>query len=32
MRQIAECLQIKAPSLYHHFPSTETLAQQAFGH
>jgi len=30
MRQIADYLQIKAPSLYHHFPSKEDLARQAF--
>lgn len=29
MRQIADCLQIKAPSLYHHFTSKEDLARQA---
>lgn len=29
MRQIAEYLQIKAPSLYHHFSSKEDLAKQA---
>lgn len=29
MRQIAERLHIKAPSLYHHFPSKEDLARQA---
>lgn len=29
MRQIAECLHIKAPSLYHHFPSKEALAKEA---
>ncbi|MDC8760547.1 TetR/AcrR family transcriptional regulator [Janthinobacterium fluminis] len=29
MRQIADNLNIKAPSLYHHFPSKEVLAQQA---
>ncbi|XLZ70730.1 TetR/AcrR family transcriptional regulator [Massilia sp. SR12] len=29
MRQIAEKLQIKAPSLYHHFASKEDLAKQA---
>jgi len=29
MRQIAERLQIKAPSLYHHFTSKEELARQA---
>ncbi|NHZ65292.1 TetR/AcrR family transcriptional regulator [Massilia genomosp. 1] len=29
MRQIADCLQIKAPSLYHHFSSKEDLARQA---
>jgi len=29
MRQIADCLQIKAPSLYHHFTSKEDLAREA---
>jgi TetR/AcrR family transcriptional repressor of nem operon len=29
MRDIARHLDIKAPSLYHHFPSKEALAQQA---
>jgi len=29
MRQIADCLQIRAPSLYHHFASKEDLARQA---
>jgi TetR/AcrR family transcriptional repressor of nem operon len=29
MRDIARCLDIQAPSLYHHFPSKEALAQQA---
>jgi TetR/AcrR family transcriptional repressor of nem operon len=29
MRDIAQSLKIKAPSLYHHFPSKEALAQQA---
>jgi len=29
MRDIAQSLGIKAPSLYHHFPSKEALAQQA---
>jgi TetR/AcrR family transcriptional repressor of nem operon len=29
MREIAQHLQIKAPSLYHHFPSKEALAQRA---
>jgi len=29
MRQIADCLQIKAPSLYHHFASKEDLARYA---
>jgi TetR/AcrR family transcriptional repressor of nem operon len=29
MRQIADYLQIKAPSLYHHFVSKEELARQA---
>ena len=29
MRQIAEGLHVKAPSLYHHFPSKEALARQA---
>jgi TetR/AcrR family transcriptional repressor of nem operon len=29
MRQIADHLRIKAPSLYHHFASKEALAQQA---
>ncbi|MQA18823.1 TetR/AcrR family transcriptional regulator [Rugamonas rivuli] len=29
MRQIAEYLQIKAPSLYHHFTSKEDLTRQA---
>lgn len=29
MRQIADYLQIKAPSLYHHFASKEDLARQA---
>ncbi|KQV61510.1 MULTISPECIES: TetR/AcrR family transcriptional regulator [unclassified Duganella] len=29
MRQIADNLQIKAPSLYHHFASKEDLARQA---
>jgi TetR/AcrR family transcriptional repressor of nem operon len=29
MRQIADYLQIKAPSLYHHFSSKEDLARQA---
>jgi TetR/AcrR family transcriptional repressor of nem operon len=29
MRDIAHALDIKAPSLYHHFPSKEALAQQA---
>jgi len=29
MRQIADCLEIKAPSLYHHFTSKEDLAREA---
>jgi TetR/AcrR family transcriptional repressor of nem operon len=29
MRQVADCLQIKAPSLYHHFTSKEDMARQA---
>jgi len=29
MRQIADLLRVKAPSLYHHFPSKEALAQAA---
>ena len=28
MRQIADCLNIKAPSLYHHFSSKEDMAQK----
>lgn len=31
MRDIAQSLEIKAPSLYHHFPSKEALAQEALG-
>lgn len=32
MRQIADCLQIKAPSLYYHFESKDDLARSALQH